>query len=393
MQLPLSNGLKQFILTHEKEDTNQLILNAGRYPDIDVPFAVDQILARRHIKDKLPVWYQNADLVFPSRLSAEQCSSEITARHKQSLLYGHTVCDLTGGLGIDSWYFSQKARHVIYTERIAEYCEAARHNFKILGATNIEIRNGDALHLLPALHADTFYLDPARRSGSNKRLFALAECEPNVLDLKEVLLRQGERIILKISPMADLTETLRLLPETVAIHIVALKNECKEILFLLENQSRPVEIHTFDYTTPEKVQQFSFLPEEEKQARVSYTDIPGNYLYEPNAALLKSGAFKLIAQRYHLHKLNPNSHLYTSARLLPHFPGRCFQIDGLFGFSGKILKQLCRSLPQANITARNFPLKVEEIRKKSGITDGGSQYLFATTTGNARRILIQCTKI
>lgn len=391
MQLPLSAHLQDFIARHESDSTESLLLHAQLYPDIDVPFAVNQILARKNIKDKLPLWYANRELIFPSRIATEQCSSETTASYKQQLIKGDTVCDLTGGLGIDSWYFAQKAKKVTYIERFPEYCRAAEHNFKILNTNNIHILNTDCRNLLDTLQADTFYIDPARRSDSNKRLFALSDCEPNILSLKKNLLLNTQRLIIKISPMADITETLRLLPETTEIHILAVKNDCKEILFVLENIPQNLRIYTVSFQLNE-CQKFSFTPEEEKNAPLLLAEVPEMYLYEPNAALLKSGAFKSAATHYNLLKLHQHSHLYTSGKYCENFPGRKFIIRNYFPFTGKRLKQLHKDIPKANIAVRNFPMTVQQIRKTSGITEGGDVYLFATTTVNTRRIILVCEK-
>lgn len=392
MQLPLSPQLQDFITRHESDSTDHLLLHAQRYPGIDVPYAVDQILARRHIREKLPSWYENRELIFPSRISTEQCSSEITASYKQLLIQGECVCDLTGGLGIDSWYFAQKAGKVIYVERFPEYCQTAEHNFKTLNTPNIQVIHADCRNILNSLKADTFYIDPARRSGSNKRLFALGDCEPNILDIKATLLQNAQRLIIKMSPMADITETLRLLPETTEIHILAIKNECKEIIFVLENNAQKVRIHTLSFHS-NGCQKFSFYPQEEKDALLLLADTPGIYLYEPNAALLKSGAFKSVAVRYNLLKLHQHSHLYTSGEYCENFPGRKFRIQKSLPFTGKLLKQLHKDIPQANISVRNFPMTVEQIRKTSGISEGGEIYLFATTTVNTRRLILQCEKV
>ncbi len=392
MQLPLSAPLQDFIARHESAHAEDLLLHAQRYPDIDIAFAVDQIIARRHIKAKLPLWYQNRNLVFPSRIAAEQCSSETTASYKQQLIKGERVCDLTGGLGIDTWYLAQKAREVIYVERYPEYCQAAAHNFKALRTANIQIINSDCREILDSIQADTFYIDPARRSDTNKRLFALGDCEPNILELKKTLLQQAQRLIIKISPMADLTETLRLLPETIEIHILAIKNECKELLFVLENTPQEVQIHTRTFHDQGN-QEYIFTLREEKEAPLLLAETPGTYLYEPNAALLKSGAFKSIAIRYNLQKLHRHSHLYTSDTHCENFPGRKFRIRESLPFTGKLLKQLRKNTPQANIATRNFPMTVDQIRKTSGIADGGETYLFATTLADTRRFLLLCEKV
>lgn len=393
----LSPEFRSFIQEHISDDTDRLLLVASRFPDIDMPFAVDQILARRQIKDKLPSWYANENLIFPSRLSAEQCSSEITACYKQGLLAGKTFCDLTGGLGIDTYYFAQSAEEVHYIERFPEYCKAAKHNFQELKAENIQVHEADSRDIISSLKADTFYIDPARRAGCNQRVFALADCEPDVLQLKPILLDHARRLIVKISPMADLEETLRLLPETREIHILSIKNECKELLFILESGelqpfTKQVCIHAINFTTQGEKQIFSFYPEEEKIAEL-HTGEPGKYLYEPHAALLKSGAFKLIAQRFNLSKLHKHSHLYSSDTCCEDFPGRIFKIDNTYEFSGKLLKQLRKEIPQANITIRNFQLSVAELRKRTHIKEGGEHYLFATTLASERKVIFLTHKV
>ena len=385
---------KDFIQAHLHDDVNRLLLQASRYPDIDMPFVAEQILARRQIKEKLPSWYANPEIIFPSRIAAEQCSSELSAAYKQRLIKGERVCDLTGGLGIDCWYFSQKASEVIYTERFQEYCAAAANNFSVLGATNIRISNEDSRTTAETLKTDTFYIDPARRSGSNKRLFALSDCEPDISQLKPLLLDNSQRIIVKISPMADSTETLRLLPETKEIHIVAVKNECKELLFVLEpeRKTEAVKLFAINYDTDNREQSFEFTLEEEKSNEIQYVKSLGAYLYEPNAAILKGGAFKTTGIRYGISKLHRHSHLYTSELPVCDFPGRAFRILEIHEFSGKSLKHLGKLFPQANITTRNFPLKVEELRKMSGIRDGGEFYMFATTLANEQKVMIICKK-
>lgn len=396
--MTLSPELKSFIREHLNDDTDRLLLAASRFPGIDVTWATRQILARRQLKDKLPYWYTLDDLIYPSRLSAEQCSSEQTALYKQALLKGNSFCDLTGGLGVDCYYFSQKARIATYVERFPEYCEAARNNFTILQAEHIRVINADAREVASSLQADTFYIDPARRSTNNKRAFALADYEPDILQLKPILLEHSGRLIIKISPMADLGETLRLLPETREIHILSSKNECKELLFLLEtpvfySQQEKVKIFAINLQPGINAPAFTFNLQEEKDSPLITTDTLNTYLYEPHTALLKSGAFKLIAVRYGLYKLHRHSHLYTSPQLIPDFPGRCFIVDETFEFSGKLLKQISRQVSKANLTVRNFPLSVAELRARSGIKEGGDVYLFATTLANEKKVLVKTHKI
>lgn len=389
----LTDEIIEFIRLHEADPPEALLLSASRYPGVDMPFVADQILARRQVKEKLPRWYAERRICYPSRLAAEQCSSEATARYKQSLVAGETLCDLTGGLGVDSYYFSRCTREVFYVERHEAYCRAARHNFQILEASNIQLVCGDAGEVAEQIAADTYYLDPARRKADSKRAFALSDYEPDPAVLLPLLLPKAKRVIIKISPMADLTHTLRLFPQTVQIHVVAVKNECKELLFVLEPGEVPeiIPIHTVNLTE-EHTHHHLFFREKEAESRVEWATAPGRYLYEPHAAILKAGAFRQTAARFNLQKLHPHSHLYTSDRPEEQFPGRIFEVEAVIPFSSKTTRQLAQRIPQAHITPRNFPLTTAELRKRSGIREGGDLYLFATTLCPQERVWVVCRK-
>lgn len=391
----LTSDLIYFIEKHANDDPNHLLLSASRYPGIDMPFAVEQLIARKQIREKLPEWYANKRLIFPAKITAEQCSSEQTARYKQRLIEASDIlCDLTGGLGIDSYYFSQKAKHLYYMERFENYCEAARNNFTILGANNITVRQGDATSLIDSFeNISLFYIDPARRGESNKRVFALADCEPDLVQLLPRLWKKAPKVIAKISPMADIKQTLSLLPETTEVHVLSVKNECKELLFVLEEHATITpSIYCVNLLPDNRESIFYFTPEEEGNAPSQTAQELGSYLYEPNASLLKAGAFKQVATAYGVEKLAISSHLYTSKELKPDFPGRIFNIEEVYPFSNKLCKEIGKRIPKANITTRNFPLSVEDLRKKTKIKEGGSIYLFATTLSNGEKILIRCAK-
>lgn len=386
-----------FIEEHSQADAARLLLNASRYPDMDIPFVVEQIIARRQIKDKLPAWYANKALVFPSKIAAEQCSSEKTARYKQLLINeSDHICDLTGGLGVDSYYYSLKAKKVTYIERFANYTECARGNFMTLGTENITVINGNGEELAKDINAvDVYYLDPARRGGGNKRVFALSDCEPDLTLLYPVLLEYAPMLIAKISPMADIMHTLSLLPETTEIHVVSVRNECKELLFKMERESQghPLQIICVNFLPDGGIERFVFSPEEERSATPEFAETVGKYLYEPNASLLKAGAFKVLTAAYPVSKLHVNSHLYTSETLIEDFPGRAFQVEDIMPFSSALSKRIAKELPQANITVRNFPLTVEALRKKTKIKEGGDTYVFATMLADDTKVLIKATKI
>lgn len=389
--------LLRFVEEHKDDDPDRLLLSAKRYPEVDIPLVVDQILARRKVKDKLLSWWVNREVFFPSRISAEQCSGELAATYKQTLVSeGMRMCDLTGGLGVDSYFFSRKVDGLVYLERFASYCDAARHNFKVLGADNIEVVNGDSLSALEGKGPfDLFYIDPARRGEGNKRVFALRDCEPDLTALLPGLFEHAPRVIAKISPMADIHQTLALLPWTTAVHVVSVRNECKELLFLMENER--VEdrgnppITCVNLGSGQAAFTFTLAEEEHSPSRVSGE--VGAYLHEPNVSILKAGAFKAIASCFGLRKLHINSHLYTSDEDVPDFPGRSFRVEEVIPFKDKSCKSLSKRLPKANITTRNFPLSVIELRKRTKIADGGDCYLFATTLEGGGKVLVKAKRV
>lgn len=394
----MTPALMAFIQAHLSDDPDRLLLSASRYPEIDMPFVVAQITARRQIKEKLPTWYQQEQLLFPAKIAAEQCSSEQTALYKQQLVTeGDTLCDLTGGLGIDSYYFSRRVKQVYYIERFPSYCEVARANMATLGARNVAVLEGDSTQWLDQLPAiDVFYVDPARRGEGNKRMFALSDCEPDLTQLLPRLLAKAPRVIAKLSPMADLRQTLALLPTTQAIHILSVKNECKELLFVIGREPREsaVPIHCVHLTKQAASDEcFVCNLEAEQQAASHLATTLRRYLYEPNASVLKAGAFKQVACQFPVEKLQVSSHLYTSDHYLDRFPGRRFEVDEVIPFHSKSCKQLAGQSLQANVTTRNFPLTVEALRKKCRIREGGDIYLFATTGPKEEKLLIRTHKV
>ena len=394
----MTPALMAFIQAHLSDDPDRLLLSASRYPEIDMPFVVAQITARRQIKEKLPTWYQQEQLLFPAKIAAEQCSSEQTALYKQQLVTeGNTLCDLTGGLGIDSYYFSRRVKQVYYIERFPSYCEVARANMATLGARNVVVLEGDSTQWLDQLPAiDVFYVDPARRGEGNKRMFALSDCEPDLTQLLPRLLAKAPRVIAKLSPMADLRQTLALLPTTQAIHILSVKNECKELLFVIGREPREsaVPIHCVHLAKQAASDEcFVCSLEAEQQAASHLATTLRRYLYEPNASVLKAGAFKQVACQFPVEKLQVSSHLYTSDHYLDRFPGRRFEVDEVIPFHSKSCKQLAGQSLQANVTTRNFPLTVEALRKKCRIREGGDIYLFATTGPKEEKLLIRTHKV
>jgi hypothetical protein len=379
-----------------------------------VRFAAEQIRARRQIKDRLPSWYADDRLIYPPSPAAEQCSSEQTALYKQRLVGEEDiVCDLTGGLGADAYFLSLKARRLIYVERNALYCDIAARNMAQLGARNIRILNDDAVALLTgrpeALSGvNVIYADPARRGSGKKRVFAPEDCEPDLTLLWPVLCGGNrDKIIVKLSPMLDISKLLSQLPNIVEIHIVSVGNDCKELLVAADPSRVPgdglnsgraengsdVRIHCVNMTASGKEQSFHFFYGEEKSAVVACAGEVGRYLYEPNVSILKAGAYKTVSSHYGLEKLHASSHLYTSDDCLPSFAGRIFEVCRVYHFDRHLCRNLSAQIPRANMTVRNFPLSVDELRRRTGITAGGDVYLFASTLSGNRKVLIECRKI
>jgi len=390
----------EFIQAHIEDDPKKLLLSAQRYPQVDVRFAAIQIEARQRIKEKLPLWFAVPELIFPSILACQQASSQATARYKARFVQeGESVIDATGGLGVDCASLAEKAEQIIYIEQDKQICVTAEHNFKALTLPHIDVRYGSCTDLLPTLPSvDLIYIDPSRRNAQQRRLFALSDCTPDITAIQEGLLQKAKRVLVKISPMADIWQTLRLLPQTTEVHVLSVKNECKELLFLLEKPKNPTSIHTLpiictDIDREGHDTQITFTLHQEATATALILDkTPEGYLYEPNASLLKAGAFKYLSQHYGIQKLSPHTHLYASPTLHASFPGRIFNIIRVLDFSKLTIKNLHLSIPQANMAVRNFCMEAEALRKRLKIKEGGDVYLFGVTLYDNNYALILATK-
>ena len=391
---------KDFVQSNLHVEVTALALQLGRFSNMDARKILRQVAGYQVMKKKVPSWYDCPDLLFPASLSLEQCSSETTARYKTSLCTSlgsiRTMADLTGGLGIDCTFMADGREKVLYVERQAELCELARNNFKELGLPQIEVMNGDGPEILKTIDFffDLIFLDPARRNLAGGKVVFLSDCEPDLTEVKPLLLSKATFVLVKLSPMLDISMALKQLPETAQIHVVSVDGECKELLFLLKSDvcTTEPEIHCVNIISNGMPQDFVFTGKEEQNAKCVYAETPASYLYEPNASILKAGAFSMITKAFNVKKLHPNSHLYTSHQYLPDFPGRSFLIESFFHFHSKDLKQNLNGATKANITVRNFPNTVAEIRKKTGLKDGGEIFIFATTLNDGKKVFIRCRK-
>ena len=390
-----SAATQSFIREHANDDVRTLLLRKSAPPGVDLRFAVQQIAGRKKARAKLPTLAANPSFVFPPTLALEQCSSESTARYKAQLFSGKTLADVTGGLGVDALYAAERAEWVTCVEKSEALCALAQRNFAALGVANITVRCDDGIRFLQRApqRFDAIYLDPSRRDSHSRSRALLADGAPNVLLHQDLLLSKAGLVALKASPMLDIAQALRELRYACEVHVVAVKNDCKELLFVCRQGAagkadpliRCIDIY------PDRAPTFDFTLPAERTAAARYAEKPKRYLYEPNVALLKAGAFKLPCRRFGVEKLHPDTHLYTSDELHPEFPGRAFAVQQVSAPGDRALKsQLAGS--QANVAVRNFPLSVAEIRKAYRVKEGGSAYLFAATLYGGERRIISAVK-
>lgn len=395
----LSSETLAFIREHRQEDVRSLALQAGKYSQVDMAEAVVQIAGWQIAEKKVPSWAQTEGILFPRHLSMEQCSSEVTARYKASLVAGESFADLTAGFGVDCSFLARNFTQAVYVERQETLCDLARHNFPLLGLHHIRVCQADGVEYLRQMErVDCLYLDPARRDSHGGKTVAISDCEPDVCALEPLLVEKGSCVLVKLSPMLDINTALRELKYLREIHIVAVNNECKELIALLKKdeyvtQSSDNKIRIFCEQAVNNLlaTPFSFTPDEEKNAVCSWADGVESYLYEPGASLLKGGPYRLLSERYGLRKLQANSHLYTACREVD-FPGRRFRVLEVSDFGKKNLKQILQGVEKANLTVRNFPASVVDLRKKLKLKEGGNLYFFATTLHSGQKVLIKCIK-
>lgn len=432
----------EFIVAHRIDDPRQLALQASRFPDVDMPYALSQIQGWQAARRKLPSFAANQDIVYPPHLSMEQCSSEATALYKAEAVRrlldsfkgeedasdkgcGASMTDLTGGFGVDFYFVSRHFSRAQYTERNAELCQVVEHNLKVLGADNATVVCGDAVEQLQTIDTQTLiFIDPARRDAHGARTFAISDCTPDVMELLPALRRKARFVMIKLSPMLDWHKAVSdLHPLVTDVDIVAVDGECKELLLTLDMKrgdahkddntqatkrdyvvvrcaDLPSSSFAFRYTsdggyaidvqqpTDAASQQDHIMSQSAALSPFLTPDHTPSYLYEPNASVMKAGCFRELELTFGARQISANSHLFTSEQLIPGFPGRRFAIDAVTSFNKRQLKEALRDVTNANITVRNFPMTVAVLRKKLKLKDGGDTYIFATTTAGGEHVLV-----
>ncbi len=383
----------EFIKEQEKStlkptDFDRLLFNKSKYPHIPMELVVDQLRARQKAKIKLPQWFNTEGVIFPPLLSMEQCSSELAAKYKSSLVQGGLAIDLTGGAGVDTYYLSKKFQRVIYVDFNKDLAEIAAHNFKILGVENIEVFNGKSEDFISQFSnkVDLIYIDPARRD-QHKKLFLLEDCSPNILSLQVVLLQKATKVIVKASPMLDIAKGIVQLQNVSEVQVVGIKNEVKELLFIQEQKVfEHIAITSIDLGL-----HYKFTANYISNVEVPLSSI-SSFLYEPNATILKSGKSDELATKFNLSKLNRNTNLYTSLQLNKKFLGRKFLVEKVLKYDKREVR-LHLASNQANIAIRNFPDTAEVVRKRLGLKQGGTTYLFGVRDNKNFPKIVICSKI
>lgn len=427
----MNQATQDFIRQHQDDDVRQLAFLGSKYPEVDMPFALDQIRGRKMARVKLPRWASLEGIIYPPHISMEQCSSESTALYKAELAarllslpvsssFSEEIgfLDLTGGFGVDFSYIAARLGvKSMYVERQAHLCEAAKENFGRLGLKNAIVKNGDGIEVLHSflpkkddaastddslgitydqplsllktkLGLKLIFIDPARRDGAGNKVVSLKDCTPDVTVLQEEMLSKADYVIIKLSPMLDWHRAISELSHVREVHIISVNNECKELLLVLSvrNMGENLRIYCIN-----DAQSFvcDELDMEASQVKIAPSTLEEmQYLYEPNASLMKAGCFSVLSDRYDARMLSKNSHLFVSQAPIEAFPGRSFRIIAVSSFNKKELKRHLSGITKANIATRNFPLSVAELRKRLKLKDGGETYIFATTLSDESHVLV-----
>ena len=384
---------EQFIVLNKDADVHALAL-ARVTPEIDLHYCLQQIEGRQIAQRKLPSWAKLEGITYPVRLSLEQCSSEETALYKQQLVKRllpegrKNMADLTGGFGIDFSFLAQVFNKADYVEHNQELCMIARHNFPLLGLKDFRVLLTKGESFIDEMgDYSLIYLDPSRRDAIGRKMVALRDCSPDIEALQDKLLSHAPLVVVKLSPMLDIQDAIRRLPNVSEVHVVSVDGECKEVLVVLSREKEKERVTCHCINIARKTQTFIT---DTKKVEPIIAPCPERYLYEPNASILKAGVQDALCKAYNIKKLHPFSHLFTSSHFIEDFPGRAFVIEDYCGFGKKDQKRLLEGLSQGNLTIRNFPSTVAELRKRLKLREGGDHYLFATTLNDGSHALLRC---
>lgn len=394
----LNDNIIKWIEEHRNDDTTKLRLSCRKKDDaLLYEFAIMQIECRRKATKKLSHTLQSAQFIFPTSLSAEQCTSDDLAEfHSTLITNGETILDMTAGLGIDAFHLAKKAKYITAIDLNEDVAQALSINAKVLNIDNFIGINDDSVEYLKNTtdHFDTIFIDPARRGDGGKRLFALSDCQPNVVELLNLIKQHCNKLIVKASPMLDATQVLRELPNTTDLYAIGTRQECKEIVAVVDFKTPKPSPTLHCITINDEISDFSFTLNDETSAINSYDEISeGMYLFEPYPAVMKMQPSKTLSQQYNAIKLHQHTHLYASSEMIADFPGDCYKIERIYPFSSRIMKEVVKDYPRANVAVRNFILSADELRKRLKIKDDNKYRLYGVTIANGDRLLIISTPI
>nr|MBC7613651.1 hypothetical protein [Pseudopedobacter sp.] len=385
----LKPEVQDFIQEHLKTDLQKLILKGSPFPTITIQELAIQIEGKNKSEKKLPTWFKSKGILFPPKLNIEQASSELTAKYKASLINKGQLIDLTGGFGIDGFAFADRAEKVFHCEINESLSAIVANNAKVLKKGNIEFIIGDSQKFLAKTQkVATIYVDPSRRAN-NGRVFLLEDCEPEVLKHQDLYLQKAETVIIKAAPMLDISAAVKSLKNVREVHVISVNNECKELLFILKKNPANSIKYRCTLLKGEETKVYEFDEKQEKELEIQPQKLQ-NYLYEPDAAILKAGFFKSLCPKFGVDKIHQHSHLYTSTELKADFPGKIFKVMDAVDFN-QFTKS--KALAKANVVTRNFNLKPEEIKKQFKIKDGGEDFLFFTTNSKNNPIVVHAKKV
>ena len=392
-----------FIREHADDDVRQLALRGSKMSEVDLSYALEQIAGRQKAHTKLPSWASIDGIVYPPHLSMEQCSSELTARYKASIAgKGALFVDLTAGFGVDMAFIAQGFQKAVHVERQPQLCAISSENYNVLGLNHIEVVCGDGVEYLHRMnHADLLFIDPARRDEHGGRTYGIADCTPNVLEMLDEMLEKADRVMIKLSPMLDWRKAVADLGKVNDVHIISVDNECKELLLAVNSEERGknsaspslrvVCVNLLSDGNKECFELDGYHASPSSSA-FHFSPFDSRFLYEPNASIMKAGCFGLLEQRFGVMQLDKNSHLFVSDKEVIGFPGREFLIEKRTSMNKRELKAALADIDKANITVRNFPMSVAELRKRLKLKEGGEVYIFATTIANEGHQLLVCRK-
>lgn len=392
-----------FIREHADDDVRQLALRGSKMSEVDLSYALEQIAGRQKARVKLPSWASIDGIVYPPHLSMEQCSSEATARYKASIAgKGALIVDLTAGFGVDMAFIAQGFQRAVHVERQPQLCAISSENYRLLGLNHVEVVCGDGVEYLHQMtHADLLFIDPARRDEHGGRTYDIADCTPNVLEMLDEMLEKADRVMIKLSPMLDWRKAVADLRKVSEVHIISVENECKELLLEVKSEKlkvksdapslRVVCVNLLSDGNQECFEFDAFHPSL-PSSNFHLSPFTSHFLYEPNASIMKASCFGLLERRFGAVQLDKNSHLFVSDQEIAGFPGRAFVIEKQTSMNKRELKAALADIDKANITVRNFPMSVAELRKRLKLKEGGEVFIFATTIANKGHQLLVCRK-